>query len=105
MKKTAVWMTMCAALVAAALPACSSSSRTSESAGEYVDSASITAQVKSKMVADPQLSALQIGVETFKDEVQLSGFVDTPATKERAGQVAATVPGVKTVRNNLVVKQ
>ncbi len=103
--KTAVWMTVFAVLTAATLPACSSSSRTSESAGQYVDSASITAQVKSQLVADPQLSALDISVETFKDQVQLSGFVDSAAAKQQAGEVAAGVPGVKSVRNNLIVKQ
>lgn len=102
--KRAAWMTVFALLAAAALPACTSSTATQESAGEYVDSAAITAKVKSAMVGDPQLSALQIGVETFKDEVLLSGFVDNAAVKSRAGQVAAGVPGVRSVRNNLVVK-
>jgi osmotically-inducible protein OsmY len=34
----------------------------------------------------------------------LSGFVDTPEAKNRAGTVAASVSGVKQVRNNLIVK-
>ena len=34
----------------------------------------------------------------------MSGFVDTPEAKNRAGTVAASVSGVKQVRNNLVVK-
>jgi osmotically-inducible protein OsmY len=47
---------------------------------------------------------MQIGVETFKDEVQLSGFVNSAEAKNRAGAVALAVPGVKSVRNDLLVK-
>ena len=36
--------------------------------------------------------------------VQLSGFVDSRAMKDKAGTVAATVRGVKDVQNVLVVK-
>ncbi|TVR84987.1 MAG: BON domain-containing protein, partial [Rhodospirillales bacterium] len=46
----------------------------------------------------------QIDVETFKGVVQLSGFVDTPAAKNRGGRVANGVRGVTQVRNNLIVK-
>lgn len=84
--------------------ACTSSSRTQETTGTYIDDSAITAKVKAAFVGDPQLKAMQIGVETFKNTVQLSGFVDTPQTKIRAGEVAASVPGVRTVRNDLVVK-
>src|SRR3954462_10926162 len=80
------------------------SSRTSESSGQYVDDSVITSKVKAAVLAEPGLSTLQIGVETYKDVVQLSGFVNTDAAKTRAGAVAANVSGVKSVRNNLVVK-
>ena len=80
------------------------SSRTSESTGQYVDSATITAKVKAAILKEPGLKSLQIEVETFKDVVQLSGFVNSPEAKSRAGQVAAGVSGVKSVRNDLVVK-
>lgn len=80
------------------------STRTSESGGEYVDDAAITTKVKAAILAEPGLKTLQIGVETYKDVVQLSGFVDSAQAKTRAGQVAAGVPGVKSVRNDLVIK-
>jgi osmotically-inducible protein OsmY len=86
-----------------ALTSCASTS-TSESTGEYVDDAAITAKVKAAILNEPGLKSLQISVETYKDVVQLSGFVDNAQSKTRAGQVAAGVAGVKSVRNDLVVK-
>ncbi|MFD2262183.1 BON domain-containing protein [Lacibacterium aquatile] len=86
-----------------ATAACTSTP-TQESTGEYIEASATTAKVKAAILEEPGLKSLQIGVETFKDEVQLSGFVDTAASKAKAGQVAANVPGVKSVKNNLVVK-
>ena len=78
--------------------------QTSESTGAYVDDATITAKVKAAILGEPGLKSLQIGVETYKDVVQLSGFVNSSQAKTRAGEVAAGVAGVKSVRNDLVVK-
>jgi osmotically-inducible protein OsmY len=85
------------------MAACAGSS-TSESTGEYVDDSVISNKVRADIVGDKALSLFQIDVETFKGTVQLSGFVDTAATKARAGEVAAGVRGVKRVQNNLIVK-
>lgn len=94
------------ALVMAAVPVvgCTSSTRTSESTGAYVDDAAITAKVKEAILAEPGLHSLQIGVETYKGTVQLSGFVDTLQSKSRAGELTARVAGVRAVRNDLIVK-
>ncbi len=75
-----------------------------ESTGEYLDSSAITTKVKAALLNEPGLKSTQISVETFKDQVQLSGFVDTAASKTKAGQVAASVQGVRSVKNDLVVK-
>jgi osmotically-inducible protein OsmY len=77
---------------------------TKQSTGEYVDDASITAKVKTAFVKDPVVKALQVDVTTFKGNVQLSGFVDTAEQKSRAAQLAASVPGVRDVVNNITVK-
>jgi osmotically-inducible protein OsmY len=103
--KTRAWKRVAVALVSAmTIAGCTSSTRTTESTGEYVDDAAITSKVKAAILAEPGLKTLQIGVETYKDVVQLSGFVDNAQSKARAGEVAAGVPGVSSVRNNLVVK-
>jgi len=91
------------ALAGASLVACSET-RTQESTGQYVDDATITTKVKAALVQDQSFDGFQIGVETYKNVVQLSGFVDSHRRAERAQQVASSVAGVKSVRNDLVVK-
>jgi hyperosmotically inducible protein len=75
-----------------------------ETAGEYVDDSTLTAKVKSAIYQDPTLKVMQIGVETMQNVVQLSGFVDSTESKDRAGEVASAVAGVKDVANDLVVR-
>jgi len=88
---------------ALALGACAET-MTRESTGEYVDNTAITAKVKAAILQDPALKVMQIKVSTYKDVVQLSGFVDTAQMKARAGTVAGQVAGVASVKNDLVVK-
>ncbi len=90
-------------LLAGSITACTSS-RTSESTGEYIDDSVISNKVRGEIVGDKDLSIFQIDVEAYKGVVQLSGFVNSQAAKNRAGTVAAGVKGVKQVRNNLIVK-
>jgi osmotically-inducible protein OsmY len=80
------------------------STPTKESTGEYVDDSTITSKVKAAIFDDPALKVFQINVETFKGEVQLSGFVDSAQAVKKAGEVARSVGGVKSVKNNLIVK-
>jgi osmotically-inducible protein OsmY len=87
-----------------AFAGCTTSSNTTETTGQYVDDATITTKVKSAILAEPGLKTMQIGVETYKNVVQLSGFVDNDQTRTRAADVAAKIPGVKSVRNDLVTK-
>lgn len=84
-------------------PGCASTPR-HESTGEYVDDSVITMRVKAAIVKDPTLSAAEINVETFKGQVQLSGFVHDAADVAKASEVARNVDGVKSIVNSLVVK-
>jgi len=86
-----------------AAAACASTS-TSKTAGEQVDDTVTTAAVKAALIADPVTKAHQIDVETYKGTVQLNGFVDSAASKERATEVARNAKGVTAVRNNLTVQ-
>jgi len=90
-------------LVAVSLAPCAET-RTRESTGQYVDSAAITTKVKTAILQDPDLKVLSISVTTFKGKVQLSGFVDTPELKAKAGKIAASVEGVRGVENDLKIK-
>jgi len=87
----------------ATLVACASTSK-QEGAGEYVDDSVITTKVKSLLAAEDFLKSFQIGVETYKGIVQLSGFVSSQQAVDKAGQIASGVKGVKSVKNNLIVK-
>ncbi|MGE5789889.1 MAG: BON domain-containing protein [Syntrophaceae bacterium] len=93
---------ICIGLVAVFLGCASTPKK--ESTGEYIDDSVITTKVKAALVEDPLTKAYQINVETFKGEVQLSGFVDSAQAKAKAGEVARGVKGVKSVKNNLNVK-
>ena len=72
--------------------------------GEYVDDAVITSKVKAAFAADPTVKSTEVQVETFKGKVQLSGFVESRESAQRAVQIARQVKGVTEVRNNTIVK-
>jgi osmotically-inducible protein OsmY len=84
--------------------ACASTSK-QEGAGEYVDDSVITTKVKSQLAADDFLKSFEISVETYKGIVQLSGFVGSQQAIDKAGQIARSVKGVKSVENDLNVKK
>jgi osmotically-inducible protein OsmY len=90
-------------MLIASFVACASTSK-QEGAGEYVDDSVITTKVKSLIAADDFLKSFQISVETYKGIVQLSGFVGTQMAVNKAGEIARGVQGVKSVKNNLIVK-
>jgi hyperosmotically inducible protein len=76
-----------------------------KSAGETVDDASITASVKSKLVADKATNLTRVDVDTNRGTVYLNGTVDTSEQKAKAEQLAWQAKGVKSVVNNLQVHQ
>jgi osmotically-inducible protein OsmY len=90
-------------MLIASFVACASTSK-QEGAGEYVDDSVITTKVKSLIAADDFLKSFQISVETYKGIVQLSGFVGTQMAVNKAGEIARGVQGVKSVKNDLIVK-
>ena len=75
-----------------------------ESTGEYIDDSTITAKVKSKYATDPDVSAMQVKVETYKGVVQLSGFVNDKTASQKAEELAKNIRGVVRVENNIIVK-
>jgi len=75
-----------------------------ESTGEYVDDSVITAEAKNVIFNEPSLKVFQISVETYKGIVQLSGFVDSQQAVDKVGEIVKSVKGVKSIKNNLIVK-
>lgn len=69
-----------------------------------IGDAAITTKVKSAIVAEPELKAMEIHVDTVDGIVTLTGSVDSPQHIENAKQAAQAVNGVKSVNNQLIVR-
>ena len=104
MKKRNIVIRCLVLLMLIATFAACASTRTRESTGEYVDDSVITSKVKALLANDDFLKSFQISVETYKGTVQLSGFVNSRHAVDKAGEIARSVQGVKSVKNNLIVK-
>src|SRR5664279_345435 len=89
--------------VLAFLVGCASTPK-QEGTGEYVDDTVITTKVKAAVLNEPSLKSAEINVETFKGVVQLSGFVRSQADISKAVDVARSVGGVKSVKNDMRLK-
>ena len=92
------------ALLIVALAGCASTSE-KRGTGAYIDDAAISTKVKAAIFNEPTLKSTQINVETYKGVVQLSGFVESQAHISRAVEVARSVDGVKSVKNNMALRQ
>ena len=90
--------------VAPGLSVVSCTALTGKTAGQNVDDATITAQVKSKLAADRFATLTRIDVDTERGTVYLNGNVDNSASKTRAEELANQVSGVQKVVNNLQVQ-
>jgi osmotically-inducible protein OsmY len=75
-----------------------------ESPGAYVDDAVITTKVKAAIFEDASVKATEVNVETYKGIVQLTGFVQSRADIDKAVKIAQGVKGVKSVKNDMIVK-
>lgn len=80
------------------------STATQEGTGEYIDDTVITTKVKAAIFDESTLKSAEINVETFKGVVQLSGFVGSQARINKASELAASIKGVKSVKNDMRVK-
>ena len=96
--------TFVAGLLAASLLACAPTAKR-EGTGEYIDDTVITGKIKAALIADPQLKATEINVETFKGTVQLSGFVAAAEDIPKAVELARSIHGVKSVKNDIALKR
>lgn len=93
-----------AALLGAAVVGCTSTP-TQQAAGQAIDDGVVTAKVKAALVEDPVTKAHHINVETFKGQVQLSGYVESDEARNRALQVAKDIEGVRNVKDAMQVRK
>jgi hyperosmotically inducible periplasmic protein len=94
---------MSAIVLVLVLGACSKQGEQSTT-GQYVGDAAVTAKVKADLIGDDTIKSTDIAVETSSGVVQLSGFVSSDAIRQRAEQLAQSVEGVKSVRNDLAIQ-
>jgi len=85
------------------LSACAATDK-KESTGQYIDNSVLTLKVKSAIFDDPTLKLSEISVQSYKGEVQLSGFVSTIEQTNKAVEIAKSIPGVTSVKNDMRVK-
>ena len=71
--------------------------------GEVITDAAITTAVKSKFLADPNVSGLKIDVDTTNGVVTLHGTVPSASERRRAVELAKETNGVKSVKDDLKV--
>jgi len=83
--------------ILAAFPGCSKAPARTD--------AQLATEIQGKLKSDSRISGREIGVQTSDGVVTLSGNVDSEVERVSAAGDAATVEGVRTVVNNLVVQQ
>jgi osmotically-inducible protein OsmY len=105
MKKQIGFVLVAAALaiLPAGLTGCTTHSHTEETARSSANDQALAARIRTDLVHDPSVNSTELKVTALNGEVQLSGFVDSQAAKERAGQIATSTPGVVKVDNNLIL--
>lgn len=103
MKLTYVVLAAAAALTVVQVTGCAVA-RDQQTVGSFIDDATLTTRVKAAFAKDPTVAATSIKVETLKGTVQLSGFAKSEAERGGAERLARNVDGVKSVRNDIVVR-
>jgi osmotically-inducible protein OsmY len=97
------FVTFIFAILLASLLGCAGTP-TKEGTGEYFDDTAITSKVKAAIFNEPSLKSAEINVETFKGVVQLTGFVSSRASIDKAVEIARSVKGVTSIRNDMRLK-
>ena len=79
-------------------------SKTTRTAGQKIDDASITAQVKMTLLYHRSTSAINTSVTTKRGVVTLTGKAKTATEKDLATKFANDVNGVKEVKNRMTIE-
>ena len=76
---------------------------TTDTPGQYVDDATITAKVKAAFADDRLVKGRDISVRTDHGVVDLTGTVNSKPESDRATHLATKVKAVSALHNNLTV--
>ena len=77
----------------------------SRSTGQFIDDTDIHTKVKAALVNDPVVAGTSINVDVTRGVVSLTGAVNGDVEKIKAEDIARGVDGVRSVENNLIVRQ
>ena len=80
-----------------------SAQEAAQRAEPLVEDAAVTARVKAKLAADPEVAAYKIDVDTVNHVVTLNGSVDSAAESAEAEKLTRGTEGVTQVVNRLTV--
>jgi osmotically-inducible protein OsmY len=105
LKRAALIIGIGALPVLCGVTGCTTGSQYKQSTGEYIDDHGTSSRVKKALGTDPQYKYEGVKVDTFKGTVQLSGFVNSTEQKNRAGDLAKKVDGVREVENNITIRE
>jgi len=78
---------------------------TGETVGDSIDDAWIHTKIRTRLLGEGEFPGTGINVDVNKNVVTLRGTVSSTEDKAKAEQIAKTTDGVKTVKNQLVVKK
>ena len=79
--------------------------RYGRSTGEYIDDKTISSRVEDALSDNAVYKFHDVKVQAYRGTVQLAGFVMTNDQKQKAEEIAESVPGVEEVVNNITVKR
>ena len=78
--------------------------RDQQTVGAFIDDATITTQIKARFFDNKDVAGTAISVETLNGTVLLSGFAKSNSEKAAADRIARGVNGVKSLKNEIVVR-
>ena len=81
------------------------STEDSRSTGQVIDDTALHTKVKAALVNDPVVSGTAINVDVNRGVVSLTGAVNGDVEKSKAESLARGVDGVRSVENNLVIRE
>ncbi len=79
--------------------------RGQSTAGQYVDDVAITSRVKTDLLESHKVDGLDVNVDSTNGNVVLSGWASNMSESQTAASIARHSKGVKSVDNQLKIKQ
>ena len=105
MKRQIVCTAVLAICTALGMTGCETNKGKDErSSGRTSDDKELSSKIRKSLEEEPVFKFGNVDVKTYAGEVQLSGFVSSRADINKAVEVARSVKGVESVKNDMRVK-